>query len=197
MRLPRATHRNVYVGSEKAAERVFASITAWIEKHLKVPVNRDKSDTGEPWDRQFLGYQCTRRGTLRPSPKSLEKLKQRVHERFSGFTSQTSSQLRDSWLEYIRGWCNYYSLADDPRWRGPISGWIRRHIRKCFWLRWHSAKGRRRRLLKLGASVKQVRRCPVYAASWPAAKHPAMHTALNNKTLKAYGFLVPLDFAVN
>ena len=186
---------NIYVGSRKAAERVFASVAAWIEKHLKVPVNRDKSGSGRPWNRRFLGYQPTEDGQLRPAPASLEKLKDQVRRRFSGRTSQTSQELRDSWLPYIRGWCNYYALADEPYWRKSVSGWIRRHIRKCFWLRWHSAKGRRRNLLKLGVTPRALRRCPLYGASWPMARHPAMHTALNNKTLTAYGFLVPSDFA--
>ena len=188
---------NIYVGSQKAAERVFASVTVWIEKHLKIAVNRDKSGNGRPWDRQFLGYQPTENGELRPAPKSLEKLKAEVRKRFSARTSQTSEQLRDTWLLYIRGWCNYYALADAPYWRKSISGWIRRHIRKCFWLRWHSAKGRKRNLLKLGVTPNQLRRCPIYGNSWPMARHPALHTALNNNTLKRYGFLVPLDFAAN
>jgi group II intron reverse transcriptase/maturase len=186
---------NIYVGSRKAADRVFASVTAWIEKHLKVPVNHDKSDSGRPWDRQFLGYQPTEDGRLRPAPKSIAKLKDEVRKRFGGRTSQTSRALRESWLQYIRGWCNYYALADARYWREDISGWIRRHIRKCFWLRWHSAKGRRRNLLKLGVSPKLLGRCPMHGSAWPMARHPAMHTALNNNTLKHHGFLVPSDFA--
>ena len=186
---------NIYVGSRKAAERVFASITAWIEKYLKVPVNRDKSDSGRPWERQFLGYQLTEDGELRPAPKSLAKLKDEVRKRFSGRASQTSKELRESWLRYIRGWCNYYALANERYWRSDVSGWIRRHIRKNFWLRWHGAKGRKRNLIKLGVTFRQLRRCPLHGSSWPMARHPAMHTALNNNTLKIHGFLVPLDFA--
>jgi len=186
---------NIYVGSRKAAERVFASVTAWIERHLKVPVNREKSDSGRPWDRQFLGYQPTEDGELRPAPKSLKRLKDEVRRRFSGRTSQTSKELRDTWLQYLRGWCNYYALANERYWRVNVSGWMRRHIRKCFWLRWHCAKGRKRNLLKLGVSPRQLRRCPLHGSSWPMAKHPAMHKALNNRTLKNKGFLVPSDFA--
>lgn len=186
---------NIYVGSRKAAERVFTTVVAWIERYLKVPVNQDKSASGRPWDRQFLGYQPTENGELRPGPKALGKLKAEVRRRFSGRTSQTSQELRDSWLQYIRGWCNYFALADERFWRPDLSGWIRRHIRKCFWLRWHSVKGRKRNLLKLGVRPNQLRRCPMHGSSWPMAKHPAMHTALDNKTLKRHGFLVPSDFA--
>jgi len=186
---------NIYVGSQKAAERVFKSITAWIEKHLKVPVNYDKSDHGRPWERQFLGFQPTEDGALRPAPKAMKKLKDRVHELFSGRRSGTSEQLRDEWQCFLRGWCNYFAPANEPYWRKGVSGWIRRHIRKCFWLRWHGKKGRRRNLLKLGVKPWQLRKCPIYGASWPMSKHPVMHTALDNKTLKRYGFLTPSDFA--
>ena len=186
---------NIYTGSRKAAERVFKSVTAWIEKHLKVPVNYDKSDSGRPWERQFLGFQPTEDGALRPSPKSLKKLKDRVRESFSGHTSRSGAQLRDEWQRFIRGWCNYFAPANEPYWRNKVSGWIRRHVRKWYWLRWHSVKGRRRNLLKLGAKPWQVNKCPMHGASWPMSKHPAVNTALNNKTLKRYGFLTPSDFA--
>ncbi|HOH29052.1 MAG TPA: group II intron reverse transcriptase/maturase [Candidatus Hydrogenedentes bacterium] len=187
---------NIYVGSKKSAERVFRSVTTWIEKHLKVPVNYDKSDSGRPWNRQFLGYQPTEDGALKPSPKAMKKLKDRVRDFFSGRKSRTSKQLRDEWLRFIRGRCNYFALADEIYWRKDISGWIRRHIRKCFWLRWHSRKGRIRNLLKLGVRPWQIKKCHLYGASWPMSKHPVMHTALNNKTLKRYGFLTPSDLAV-
>lgn len=186
---------NIYVGSQKAAERIFKSITVWIEKHLKIPINREKSGNGRPWERQFLGFQPTESGTLKPSPKAIEKFKDKVRQHFSGRMSLTSKELRNAWRKYVQGWCNYFSLATDRYWRNGVSGWTRRHIRKCFWLRWHGPTGRRRNLQKLGVSPKQISRCNLHGASWPMAKHPAVHTALGNKMLYRYGFLVPSDFA--
>ena len=188
---------NIYVGSRKAAERVFASVTAWIEKHLKVPINKDKSDSGRPWDRRFLGFQPTEDGTLRPSPQSLKRLMIKVREFFSGRRSRTSKQLRDEWLAYIRGWSTYYSIATERFWRSSISKRIRRHIRKCFWLRWHNAVGRKRRLLKLGVPLPKLRRCSLHGSAWRMSIHPVMNMALNNKILRHYGFLTPSDFAVH
>lgn len=186
---------NIYVSSEKAAHRVLNSVVHWIEKHLKVPVNHDKSGTGRPWERSFLGYQQTRNGQLRPAPKSLEKLKREVRTRFRGLSGETSQQLRNRWSQYIRGWCEYYKLASAPYWRRDISGWIRRHVRKCFWLRWHCSKGRRNRLRQLGVPERNIERCNLSGASWPSAAHPAMQIALNNRTLRRFGFLTPSDFA--
>jgi len=186
---------NIYVRSRKSAERVFESVTKWIEKNLKLPINREKSDSGRPWDRQFLGYQPTEAGTLKPSSKSMEKYKDRARKMFSGRASMTSTQLRDEWKEYVRGWCNYFSLADEKWWRRRISKWTRRHIRKCFWLRWHGSKGRKRNLVRLGVHPKTIKRTCMSGSAWPMAKHPAMHSALNNKRLLQLGFLVPQDFA--
>jgi len=186
---------NIYVRSQKAAERVFDSVTQWIEKNLKLPVNREKSDTGRPWDRQFLGYQPTKRGDLKPSKKALEKYKTKVRTMFSNLNSLTGKELCKNWQQFVRGWCNYFCLANDRYWRKPLSGWTRRHIRKCFWLRWHGAKGRRRRLTELGVHPNTVKRTHLTGAAWPLATSPAMNSALNNKKLYKLGFHVPFDFA--
>jgi retron-type reverse transcriptase len=39
---------NIYVSSQRAAERVLASITEWIKKHLRLEVNATKSGVGRP-----------------------------------------------------------------------------------------------------------------------------------------------------
>lgn len=188
---------NIYVGSRKAAERAFISITKWIERNLKLSINTEKSDSGRPWDRQFLGYQPTKDGRLKPSPKSIEKYKAKTRNLFNGRQSLRSKELRDIWLSFVRGWCNYFCLADEYRWRNPLSGWTRRHIRKCFWLRWHGSKGRRRNLVKLGVHPKTIKRTNLTGAAWPMAKHFAMNSALNNKMLFESGFLTPSDFAAS
>ena len=65
---------------------------------------------------------------------------------------QSSEQLRDRWRAYLRGWWAYYDLAEERRNIFDLEGWIRRHMRKCFWQRWHSVAGRLRHLKQLGAS---------------------------------------------
>ncbi len=53
---------NIYVSSQRAAERVLASIQDWIEKHLRLEVNATKSGTGRAWERKFLGFRLNREG---------------------------------------------------------------------------------------------------------------------------------------
>ena len=47
---------NIYVGSERAAERVMASVSSYIEKKLRLQVNKEKSAVDLAVRRQFLGF---------------------------------------------------------------------------------------------------------------------------------------------
>ena len=71
---------NIYVSSPRAAERVLASITAWIRNHLRLEVNASKSGVGRPWERKFLGFTINPRGQIEASPKSVEQFEQKVRE---------------------------------------------------------------------------------------------------------------------
>jgi RNA-directed DNA polymerase len=190
-----ADDANIYLGSQAAAERVLESIRGWIEKHLRLQVNEAKSGVGRVWERKFLGFRLNRDGRIEVAPESVKRFKAKVRERWSVGQSQTSNQLRDAWLSYVRGWWSYYRLAEN---RGPIfrlEGWIRRHIRKCFWQRWHSPEGRERRLRQLGLQGRMSKVAHSSRGAWHLARTGSLQTALSNKVLQRYGFLLPSDLA--
>ncbi len=58
----------VFVSSERSAARILASLSAWIEKHLKVPVNREKSGSGPTDESALLGFRLGRDGGIRVAP---------------------------------------------------------------------------------------------------------------------------------
>ena len=185
----------IFCSSERAAGRVLVRVTEWIEKHLKVPVNRDKSGRG-PTDRSaLLGFRLYSDGRLGVSPKSMERLRANVRRLWEARQSLTSEQLRDQWQRYIRGWWNYFQLAD---WRREVedqSGWIRRHMRKCFWLRWKTRKGRYNALKRLGVKGRALGMSSSRRGAWPMATHYVMTQALKNSTLRRYGFTLPWALA--
>ena len=130
---------NIYVGSQAAAERVLESVQEWIKKHLRLEVNATKSGVGRSWERKFLGFRLNREGQIEAAPESLERFKTKVRELWRSCQSRSSNQLRDAWRQYVRGWWGYYRLAENRRPIFRLEGWIRRHIRTCFWLRWQPA----------------------------------------------------------
>lgn len=186
---------NMYVSSQAAAERVMESVQGWIEQHLRLQVNAAKSGTGRIWERKFLGFRVNRKQQIEAAPESLEKFKAMVREKWRSCQSRTSNQLRDAWRQYVRGWWGYYQLAENRQPIFRLEGWIRRHIRKCFWLRWHKPKGRERRLRSLGLEGRRLKVAESSQGAWHLARTWSLQAALSNAVLRRRGFLMPSDLA--
>ena len=186
---------NIYVGSQTAAERVMESVQEWIEKHLRLQVNATKSGTGRTWERKFLGFRLNRDRQIEAAPESLERFKAKVREKWRSCQSRTSNQLRDDWRQYVRGWWGYYRLAEHRQPIFRLEGWIRRHIRKCFWLRWHEPAGRKRKLRSLGLLGRMLKVAESGRGAWHVARTGSLQTALSNARLRRHGFLMPSDLA--
>ena len=186
---------NIYVGSQAAAERALASVQVWIEKHLRLKVNAAKSGTGRVWERKFLGFRLDRKKRIGIAPESLARFKAKVRELWDGRRSRTSNQLRDEWNRYARGWWGYFRLAEVRRPIYELEKWIRRHIRKCFWLRWHSTQGRLRQLLRLGLKGPALGVAASSRGAWRVAAQPELHKALSNAVLRRAGFVFPSALA--
>ena len=125
----------------------------------------------------------------------MDRLKSRVRELWEARQSLTSAELRAQWQRFIRGWWNYFKLADCQWGATDLSGWIRRHMRKCFWLRWKTPRGRINALKKLGVKGRSLGIGYTGLGAWRIARHWALHQALSNKTLEKYGFILPWHFA--
>jgi len=186
---------NIYVGSQAAAERVMESIQEWIQKQLRLQVNAAKSGVGRIWERKFLGFRVNREGQIEAAPESLKRFKEKVREKWQSCQSKTSNQLRNGWRQYIRGWWGYYRLAENRRPIFRLEGWIRRHIRKCFWLRWQTPEGRGRRLRSLGMRGRMLKVAQSSRGAWHVAGTGSLQTALSNARLYRHGFLLPSDLA--
>ncbi len=186
---------NIYVSSQRAAERVMESISQWVKKHLRLEINAKKSAAGRPWERKFLGFRFNPQGKIQIAPQSVERLQNKVREMWRSCQSLSSEELRNRWRTYIRGWNGYFRLAPVDSQLTRLESWIRRHMRKCFWQRWHSVKGRLRHLRALGLRGRLLKVAHSSKGAWGIARSPSLQTALSNQVLRRYGFYVPSDLA--
>jgi RNA-directed DNA polymerase len=185
----------IFASSPRSAERILESVVKWLKKELGLEVNREKSGTGPSGQSSLLGFRLYEDGKIGVSPKSVAKLKEKVRECWDARQSKSSKELRDQWQSYIRGWWNYFQLAD-RRWEvEDLSGWIRRHMRKCFWLRWHHPRGRINALKRLGVKERILGMAYSGLGAWAIARHWVMQRALKTKTLNQYGFIIPWELA--
>ena len=189
---------NIYVRSEKAAGRVLESITKWIKKNLRLDVNAEKSGYGKVSDKtkKFLGFRLNYKLEIVVAEKAIEKFKGKIKELWDRNQGKSSKDLRDQWKKYVTGWWAYFKLAGNRRPIFDLEPWIRRHIRACFWKRWHSAQGRRSALRKLG--IKNEYHLGVAwskKGAWSISKHSTIQMALSNAVLRKYGFIMPSNLA--
>ena len=140
---------NIYVRSRRGGERVLASMTRFLERHLHLRVNRAKSAVDRPWKRSFLGYTvCSRKHNVRlkVADKPIRRLKANLKAVFRRGRGRNIRRVTAELAPKIRGWVNYFRHADVKGVFEKLDAWIRRHLRKILWRQW---KGPRRRELML------------------------------------------------
>lgn len=182
---------NIFVKSQKSGERVLASLIKFIEGKLKLKVNREKSGVRHCSEVKFLGYTCLPDGGIRVSDKSINRLKDKVREITRRNRGVRFDQLIKELNLVIRGWTNYFTLAD--RWLSDINaidGWMRRKLR-CYRLK---QCGRRYTIVKfltgLGIPTQKSWNVVMYSQGWWAmSKKTAANQAMNNHWFAEQGLL--------
>jgi len=185
----------LFLSSERSAQRALESIKAWLMKHLELEVNEAKSGTGSSGESQLLGFRLHETGNVSIAPKALQRLKERVRQLWDARQSLKSEELRTQWQRCITGWWNYFGYANWRREVKALSGWIRRHMRKCFWLRWHSRAGRYNALRRLGVRGRKLNVAGCRRGAWPMAIHVVVNQALKTVILNRFGFTLPWELA--
>lgn len=126
---------NIYVKSPRAGERVLTGITEFLEKKLKLKINREKSGVGLVSQRKFLGFSFVlsrERGVrIVISPQSLKRLKGKIKRLTRSKWSISMEERIRRLNSYLNGWLGYYALADTIYSLKDFDGWIRRRLRKC------------------------------------------------------------------
>lgn len=182
----------IYAKSERSARRIMESIIKWLRRHLKLEVNQEKSRVRPPDQGSFLGFKIVD-GKIALSEKSVERFKDQVRAIWNARWSVSGKDRIGRWEEYLRGWWGYFKLVERDWEYADLSGWIRRHMRKCIWQCWHNWKGRRNALRKLGLSGDRLKLAHSGRGAWRIAR--PLGSVLTNKRLRDWGMKVPEDLA--
>ena len=179
----------IVVNSQRAGERVLASITRFIERKLKLKVNDRKSQVVPTSQCQFLGFGF-RGSQLVWSESALHQFNYRVRQltgRSRGISMETKIQ---ELTRYLRGWINYFGIAQGFQKCIDLDAWIRRRLRMSFWKFWRKTRTKVRQLMRLGVNESLAVMCGSSGKSyWRSAKTQGIHIALNNKFFQKMGLI--------
>ena len=174
-----ADDAKVYVRSERAGQRVMASLTEFIEGRLRLKVNEAKSAVARPEDRHFLGFR------LRLDPQTgvvevllSERTKRNAMERVRQLTPRNWGSSLDDCIArinaWVRGWHGFFGIASvtEMQMMRKIDAHIRRRLRAIILRHWKRRRTIAKRLVKLGVNRRAAWR-QVYRGrrSWWALSH--------------------------
>ena len=188
----------IFCKSKRSASRVKTSIIAFIEKHLFLKVNQDKTSVGYVRGMKFLGYSFyVKSGECRlpVHPQSYLKLKARLKE-LTGRSNGMGYEQRKSKLHlFIRGWIGYFQLADMQSHLKRIDEWLRRRIRMCIWKYWKKVKTRFFNLQKCGISRSYAwQHANTRLGYWCIAGSRILTSAMDNAKLKLAGYPTLIEY---
>ena len=174
---------NIYVGSQRAGERVMRSITRFIEHRLKLKVNESKSAVARPAERKFLGFSFTdaEEPKRRIAAKALLRFKRKVRELTVRTRGVGIEQMTKELAGYLRGWKSYFGFCETPSVLESLDGWMRRRLRSAIWKQWKRGKVRFAELHRKGVSRNLARQTAGSShGPWRIAHSPALQVAFPN-----------------
>ncbi len=173
----------IVVKSQRTGARVKASLTRFLQQHLKLEINETKSTVGPTNECVFLGF--TFQGTrIYWSQEAFQDFHHRLRK-LTGRSWGVSMAYRIRKLnEYSRGWLQYFGLSQYYRPLPELDAWLRRRLRMCFWKQWRYVRTKVRELLKLGTAKKTaILTALSRKGPWHLSRTLATQTGMTNQWL--------------
>ena len=152
----------VFVRNEKSALRVYDSVVGFIEKKLKLKINRSKSQITKYHRLTFLGFGFLPGKLIRLTvPKEVRKRFRKKAKLL--FRKGRGRNLRrfiiDTLNPFLRGWANYYRLCKVKTMAEELDMWLRRRLRLILWRQWKRARTRYKRFITAGFKHDHAMQC--------------------------------------
>ena len=186
----------IFCKSKKSAVRTLENIMPYIEGKLFLKVNREKTKVAHISKVKYLGYSFYRykgKCKMRVHPKSIAKMKAKLKELTSRSNGWGNEYRALKLKQFIRGWVNYFALADMKQLLRSTDEWLRRKIRAVYWKQWKKIKTRYRMIKKFGLpewKVHELANCR--KGIWRSAI--ALNSVLTNKVIASLGYMSMADY---
>jgi group II intron reverse transcriptase/maturase len=186
----------IFCKSKKGANRVLANIVPYIEKKLFLRVNQDKTTVSHVSKIKYLGYAFYRKKgkcKFRIHPKSIQKMKDKIRNLTDRNNGWGNEKRKHKLTEYVRGWINYFSLADMKQLMKETDEWLRRRIRAVYWKQWKRVRTRYKMLQRLKLPEWKVHELANSRKGYWRMAH-VLNCAITNKLIARLGYISMSDY---
>jgi RNA-directed DNA polymerase len=181
---------NVYVRSQRAGERVMASLRKLFGK-LKLRVNENKSKVTRATKAKFLGFSFwLAKGRVvrrRVAPEAIERLKDRVRELTRRSAGRSLAQMCKPLGAYLSGWKAYFQFSEASGALADIDGWVRHRLRAVQLKHWKRGRVIHRELVARGMPADVARKVAGNSRRWWHNSAMALNRALPNTFFNQLG----------
>ena len=182
----------LFAKTKRSAKRIMENILPFIEGKLKLRVNKEKTSVAYIGRIKFLGYEFypTKGGIkLRVHSKSVAKMKDRIREITSRRQGISYEKLKLKLKQFVKGWVNYYKLANMKKLLREVDKWLRRRLRMFIWKRWKKIKTRYKMLKKLGYNHSNaIKYANTRKGYWKVASSQILHCSITDNRLRNQGY---------
>lgn len=175
-----ADDANIFVGSQKAADRVMQSVSHFIEKKLKLKVNKDKSKVALSKVVRFLGMTIIG-GTLTISLLSMNRAMAKAKELTPRGTHLTLEQSIKRINTWYMGWSAYYAMTDYPSQLRAIEAHIRRRLRMRLVAQHKNGRNLMKKLISRGVPRNSARKAAYAGGRWVKSHTRGVEMAYPNR----------------
>jgi group II intron reverse transcriptase/maturase len=191
---------NIYVRSERAGQRVMASVTSFINRRLRLKVNESKSAVARPEARHFLGYRLQPVESGRFEVMLSERSEKRLRQRILELTPRSCGRSLDAIISeinvYLQGWLGHFRVCTSgiEQVIQRADAHIRRRLRAIVLKHWKTKRTMARRLIQLGIKRKSAWQ-GIYKGRqsiWALSHNPVVDRGLRNAYFANRGFVTLL-----
>ena len=186
----------IFCKSRKSAERTLENIIPFIEGKLFLKINRKKTGVAHISRVKYLGYTFYRykgKCRFRVHPKSVAKMKDKIRELTDRKNGMSNAKREEKYQQFVRGWVNYFKLADMKKLLRETDEWARRRIRAVYWKQWKKIKTKYRMLKALGLEHWKAKELACSRKGcWRMAQ--VLNQIFSNKIIAKLGYTSMLDY---
>ena len=190
---------NIYVRTERSGQRVMDSISRFIEKKLKLKVNRGKSSVARVARLKYLGYGITSRKPrrLKVSEESIRRFRENLKKCFhAGRGWNIDKFIKKVLNPKIRGWGNYYRLNECQSIFKKLDSWIRRRLRLIIWRQWKAPRTRIRKMIARGIPDEIASRIAYSGGPWRCSGYWTIGKAIPPRFFIHHGLVSLLNLGM-
>lgn len=176
----------IFAKDKKTAGDYGNYATKVLEEELKLKVNQKKTKPTDVYEGiEFLGFIIYSKALV-VAPKRIKRFKNKIRKITRRNAGRKLEDIIRELNPVLRGWINYYRVANIKGLTRDLMGWVRRRLRMIKMKQWKTYKAMHKEMRKLGIKGNGLK---MAVRKWKNSNVHIIHQILPNKYFEDLGLI--------